>query len=456
MSHTIQERRRPALFERLRGGIYLSMALTGALCLFSCQDSNMKTSAQTPYIEAPARTETAQRRPPIMVESESGAPTIRVAVLKDAKSLRIGSGSSDAVVLNSAGQELLRVPANSEVQFDASAGAVASISIAPLGAAGHPASSQSFTESSLRIESSRDGGAQSLKLNGQDIAPRITLLRPSAQRGITALARLDLEEYLFGVLGGEVPFERWHAEALKAQAIASRSYAYFQIKNNAGEPYDVESTVMSQVFKGGYRSNPILAQAIDATRGQVLTFNGSPFCAYFHSTCGGHTENGGAVFPDQPQARVLRGVNCPYCTQSPNYKWRWVIGKDVLTEKLRSLAPNPPLGQIRGVEFYDASGVIITQSPTPRRVATVRIRHAYGAFDLNGNVFRLAVGARDLKSLLLYQVTERSDALDVSGGGFGHGVGMCQYGSQGMAQSGQTHPTILGMYYPGASLTRMY
>ena len=447
---------------RIRSGMYVSMALSTTLCLFSCQDSNMKTTTAAPAAEIPVRTQQARQRPPIMVEADSGAPIIRVAVLKDAHSLRIASGSSDAVVLNGAGQELLRVPANSEVQFDASAGSVAAISIAPLGAASHAVSNQNFTESTLRIESAHDSGGgagstPSLKLNGQEIAPRITLLRPSAQHGITALARLDLEEYLFGVLGGEVPFERWHPEALKAQAIASRSYAYFQIRNNSGEAYDVESTVMSQVFKGGYRSNPILAQAIESTRGQVLTFNGAPFCAYFHSTCGGHTENGAAVFPDQPQARMLRGVNCPYCTQSPNYRWRWLIGKDVLTEKLRPLAPNPPLGQIRGVEFVDAGGAIIgAQSATPRRAVTVRIRHAYGTFEMSGNAFRLAVGARELKSLLLYQVNDRSDVLEISGGGFGHGVGLCQYGSQGMALAGQTHPTILGMYYPGASLTRMY
>src|SRR5207244_2997314 len=133
--------------------------------------------------------------------------------------------------------------------------------------------------------------------------------------------------------------------------------------------------------------------------GQVLTLNGSPFCAYFHSTCGGHTDDGSIVFPDQPQARMLRGVNCPYCTQSPNYHWRWLIGKDVLTEKLRPVAPKPPLGAIRSIEFYDANGALITQSPTPRRAATVRIRHAYGTFDMSGNAFRLAVGARELKSL---------------------------------------------------------
>ena len=450
---------------RARNGMVFSLALSSMLCLISCQDSNMRTSVHSPPVPdttpaavagtAAGTREQIRRQPPVMVEPDSNAPVIRVAVLKDAKSLRIAAGTSDAVVFNGAGQEVMRVPANSELQFDA-ASSVASINIAQPGPQNVSAGRGAGSDSLLRIECERADGA-TLKLNGQDVAPRITLTRPSAQRGITAIARLDLEEYLFGVLGGEVPFEKWHPEALKAQAIASRSYAYFQLKSNAGEAYDVESTVMSQVFKTGYRSNPILAQAVNSTRGQIMTFNGAPFCAYFHSTCGGHTDNGASVFPDQPQARALHGANCPYCSQSPHYRWRWTIGKDVLTEKLRPVAPNPPMGQVRSVEFIDTNGLAIgPQSGTLRRVATVRIKHQYGTFDMSGNAFRLAVGARELKSMLFYQVTDGSGVIDVNGGGFGHGVGLCQFGSQGMALAGQPCTNILGMYYPGASLTRMY
>ena len=420
----------------------------------------MKTSAHPLPPDAPERTTVARpqqprSQPPFMVETETGAPEIRVAILKDAHTLKIATGASDAIVFNSAGQEVSRLPANSELQFDPSP-SVATILITSSGPVNVSDSAQVSNDGTLRIETPRGSGSP-LKINGQDIASRVTLFRPGPQRGITAVARLDLEEYLFGVLGGEVPFERWHPEALKAQAIASRSYAYYQMKSNANQPYDVESTVMSQVFKPGFRSNPILSQAVNSTHGLIMTYNGAPFSAYFHSTCGGHTENGASVFPDQPQARALHGVNCPYCGQSPSYRWRWTIGKDALTEKLRPVASGAQLGVVRNIEFLDVSGAPIgNQVGAFRRVTTVRVHHAYGTFDLTGNAFRLAVGARDLKSLLLCQVTDRADYLDVSGGGYGHGVGMCQYGSQGMALAGQQYQTILGMYYPGAALTRMY
>jgi stage II sporulation protein D len=444
---------------RIRSGLMLSAALSSLICLFSCQESNMKTSAHPLPPDAPrttnVRPQQQRSQPPFMVETESGAPEIRVAILKDTRTLKIATGGADAVVFNSAGQEVSRVPANTEVQFDPSP-TVASILMTSSGPVNVSDAAPASNDGTLRIEMAHGSGSV-LKINGQDVASRVTLYRAGPQRGITAVARLDLEEYLFGVLGGEVPFERWHPEALKAQAIASRSYAYYQIKSNANQPYDVESTVMSQVFKPGFRSNPILSQAVNSTHGLIMTYNGAPFSAYFHSTCGGHTDNGAAVFPDQAQAKALHGVNCPYCGQSPSYRWRWTIGKDALTEKLRPVATGGQLGQVRGVEFLDVSGMPIgSQIGSFRRVTTVRIRHAYGTFELTGNAFRLAVGARDLKSLLLCQVIDRPDFLDVSGGGYGHGVGMCQYGSQGMALAGQQYQTILGMYYPGAALTRMY
>ncbi len=458
--------RHTSIIERIRSGALLSLALSSLICLFSCQESNMKTTAaptpdvprtsvprEQPRVQSPSPQ--PQPQPPFMVEPDANSPEIRVAILKDVHTLKIGAGSADAVVLNSAGQEVARIPANTEAQFDPSP-TVAAILISSTGPVNVSNSVSPANDGTLRIEAPR-GSTSPLKINGQDIAPRVTLYRPGPKRGITAIARLDLEEYLFGVLGGEVPFEKWHPEALKAQAIASRSYAYFQLKSNAAEPYDVESTVMSQVFKPGFRSNPILSQAVNSTHGLILTYNGAPFSAYFHSTCGGHTENGASVFPDQPQARALHGANCPYCTASPNYRWRWTIGKDALTEKLRPVATGGQLGQIRSVEFLDVSGQPIGPALGAfRRVTTVRIRHAYGAFDLTGNAFRLAVGAKDLKSLLLCQAVDRPDVLDVSGGGFGHGVGMCQFGSQGMAQAGKGYAVILGMYYQGAALTRMY
>jgi stage II sporulation protein D len=454
-----------------RAGIFLAFSIIGLGSLFSCQEANVKTSGPRPETPAPlpspsptsAEPVRVRKTAPYMVEPDANIPEIRVCIFKDVPSIKITSALAEARVTNGAGQELLHLQSGGGVQIDSSPAAPGGMTMSSIGPIAVSAGASGVNDGTIRIESPT---GLPLKINGQDVAPRVTLIRTAGKTGVTAVARLDLEEYLYGVLAGEVPFDRWHPEALKAQAIASRSYAYFQTRNNAAEPYDVESTVMSQVFRAGYKDNPILSAAINSTRGLILTQNGQPISAYFHSTCGGRTENGLSVFPDQPQARALHGAACPYCTQSPNYRWKWVIGKDALTEKLRAACPKPPMGLVRSVEFADASGPIPTltaatavafpESSAMRRATLVRIRHAYGTFEMTGNAFRLAVGARDLKSLLIAQAVDRVEAIEVSGGGFGHGVGMCQFGSQGMAQAGQKYTTILGMYYQGSSLTRMY
>jgi stage II sporulation protein D len=442
------------MMSHARGGAFLALSIIGLGSLFSCQQSGVTSSggridSPPPHEAAPAR-----KVAPYMVEPDTSAPEIRVAIFKDVPSLKVTAAFADARMTNGAGQELLLLPNGGGVQIDSG------LNMSSIGPIAVTSGAQGTPDGTIRIESTSP-----IKINGQDVASKVTLVRSSSGKsGVTAIARLDIEEYLYGVLAGEVPFERWHPEALKAQAIASRTYAYFQIKNNAAEPYDVESTVMSQVFRSGYKDNPILSAAITSTRGLILTQNGQPISAYFHSTCGGRTENGMSVFPDQPQARALHGIACPYCTQSPNYRWKWIIGKDGLTEKLRSSCPKPPMGIVRSVEFMDAAGPIPTLTPatattsdgTMRRATMVRINHMYGSFEMTGNAFRLAVGARDLKSLLIAQVIDKVQAIEVNGGGFGHGVGMCQFGSQGMALAGQKYPTILGMYYQGCALTRMY
>ena len=375
-----------------------------------------------------------------------GAPDIRVAVLKDVQSIRISTGASEARILGQNGIELRRLPANSNFQFSTGPAGL----ILP---GGQIVNDANITVESLALD-------QRLRLNEQEMAPRLIVHRPPPSRmpvsaGMTVIARLNLEAYLEGVLAGEVPVDRWRPEALKAQAIASRSYAYYELKKNVAEPYDVECTVMSQMFCPGGRCNPAAGTALLATQGLVLTINNALFPAYFHSTCGGHTEAGLSVFPDQPAARAVGAAVCAYCAQSPYYRWQAALNKDALEQKLK--AAYPSIGKLLGVEFYDATGSAIeAASGNPRRAASVRVRHTAGVLQLPGNQFRLLAGPRELKSLLFEQVTDRGRMLEISGGGFGHGVGLCQFGSQGLAQAGRTYPEILGLYYPGASLKKMY
>ncbi|MCY3023517.1 MAG: SpoIID/LytB domain-containing protein [Planctomycetota bacterium] len=405
----------------------MAFCVAGLAGLLSCRSSHKST--ETTVRELPTREAVAKA---------TGATDIRVAVLKDAPAVHIAGGKARRI-LNAAGRVVQQPSDDAALDIRPAAGG---LSLNGAAAGG---------ESSLRIESA--SADEPLSVNGQQVARVLRIYCAPRSGALNVIAHLDLDEYLLGVLAGEVPFERWHPEALKAQAITSRSYAFNQMRRSSSEAYDVESTVMSQVFKAGYRNNPVLKAAVSATRGLVLTDNGAPFSAYFHSTCGGHTESGAHVFPEQPALRPLSGVPCSFCTQSPAYRWKLTLSKADLERRLKAASPSSPAGPILRVEFLDAAG---TPVGAQVRAVQVRIHSSGGPWTMPGNQFRLAIGARDLKSLLFEQVTDTGAALEIAGAGFGHGVGLCQWGSQGMAQAGYSYAQILGKYYPGAELTRMY
>jgi stage II sporulation protein D len=283
-------------------------------------------------------------------------------------------------------------------------------------------------------------GVQRIEMNGAPLSRRVTVWA-DGQGGLTTVAWLDLEDYLRGVLAGEVPYRRWAPEALKAQAVVSRSYALYQMKTRQAEPYDVETTTASQVFKLGVGNEPILQRAIDATRGQVVTCNGKLFPAYFHSTCGGTTTEAKRVWPARQTAATLCGTRCAFCKASPAYEWSWQVSK---TELGRRLGLGRPVLTIETVP--DKSG----------RAETVRVRYASGTRTFAGNQFRLLVSARELKSMRWTRVQDTGTQFRFEGRGYGHGVGMCQYGSDGMARAGYSCEQILGLYYPGGELTTLY
>lgn len=302
----------------------------------------------------------------------------------------------------------------------------------------------------LRLEST-----SMLLLASQELARTVDLYREPERGGLlTLVAHIPMERYLAGVLAGEVPYRRWGAEALKAQAIASRSYALYQMQQHAQDPYHVEASVMSQVFKPASEYPAVLTAAVHATRGLVLTCDGRLFSAYFHSTCGGRTAAAVSVFPGQTPLRTLAGVNCPYCTGSPSYRWQASLAKDELTRRLRRCPDlnGQPLDSVQSV-LFTSSGA---SGRDNARAEQVLITHSGGRVTLPANRFRLAIGAGELKSVLIEAATERAEVIEFSGRGFGHGVGLCQYGSQGMAERGLSCEQILGHYYPGGDLTKFY
>jgi stage II sporulation protein D len=352
-------------------------------------------------------------------------PAIRVAIARSQPQVLLTAGLEGAVLSDRAGRAFSRLQPNQQLTVRTNAGSL-----------------QVYTPSgnSACVGCVDVKGAGSVSFNGTPLGRRVTVwAEPSGT--LTVVAWIDIEEYLLGVLAGEVPYKRWAPEALKAQAIVSRSYALHQMKMRAAEPYDVETTEASQVFRMGNTGEPILQTAVNATRGQVVTCGGKLFPAYFHSTCGGATTAAERVFPDRTTAAALRGAPCAFCQHSPSYQWSWQVEKTELGRRLG-------LGQpVLGLEATtDPSG----------RAESVRVRFAGGERTFQGNQFRLAASSRELKSMWWTRVSDGGTFLRFDGRGFGHGVGMCQYGSDGMARAGHSCAEILGLYFPGADLTTLF
>jgi stage II sporulation protein D len=250
--------------------------------------------------------------------------------------------------------------------------------------------------------------------------------------GLYLINELPLEEYVEGVVRSETG-RGWAMEALKAQAVAVRTYVLQRKQVTDTRSYDVTSSVLDQVY-GGRNANTAVAQAVKATQGQILTFDGAPIEALYHSTSGKVTELPEEVF----------GTSHPYlksvesdCTLSPFCLW---------TRRI-------PLGEIeRIMGLKHISQINVLERTQTGRAKDVEIISNPKAVVLKATDLRKTLGWRRLPSTD-FSVTVKGDKAVFEGQGFGHGVGMSQWSSQEMAIAGQKYGDILAHFYPGAELT---
>ncbi len=251
---------------------------------------------------------------------------------------------------------------------------------------------------------------------------------------------LKVDEYLYSVVPGEIP-SSWNMQALKAQAVAARTYAYYHIINNKNSFYDVDSSTKSQVYKGMIKENILTTEAVKSTSGEVISSNFQPILSYFHSTCGGRTIDSKYVWKNSENS-YLRSVKCKFCIKSPYYKWTEKLSLSDIRESLKKKYKN--IGKIKKISFLKKYG----------RVINVRILHTFGTIKLTGNNFRLLFPPKKLKSMFFNSKTYRN-GLILFGRGWGHGVGLCQWGAKGMAEKGANYKAILKFYYTGIKIVKL-
>ncbi|HET7876641.1 MAG TPA: SpoIID/LytB domain-containing protein [Methylomirabilota bacterium] len=327
----------------------------------------------------------------------------------------------------------------------------ADIEVAPLGA-GRPACDRCrgwradvvravWTSNAIEVDGRRAPrfrlwSGRPIRLGGREYGAAIELI--STGGGMAIVNDLPLEDYLVGVLRAEAD-ERWPMEVLRAQAIVARTYAAYHRRLNTMKPYHILASVAHQQFAGRVPAISPMLGAVQETAGQVLRLDGELFPAFYHTECGGHTEDPRLVFATG-NLPALKPVVCPFSAESPHFHWTRDLDVTELSELLRR----------QGVDVGRLIGLEVTERTPSLRVVAVTLRGTRGLARLRGTEFRRMVGYDVIKSTL-FSVAVDDQKARFAGRGYGHGVGLCQWGAKGMAEQGYTAWQILAFYYPGAT-----
>lgn len=266
-------------------------------------------------------------------------------------------------------------------------------------------------------------------------------------KGLTVVNILPLNEYLYGVVPSEMP-SSWHIEALKAQAIAARTYTLKHLGSFKKFGFDVMDTVQSQVYKGAEGESSNSNKAIDQTRGQVMVYNREPIHAYYHSTSGGQTESGHALWAPFPYLKAVRDFD----HKSPKFIWQQTISQTDMKKGLAKMDLH--LGRIRRIEPLNRSQT--------GRIKKIRVIGERGTRTVKAMTFRLKlkinstffnVGGLDSRGRLIADNSwQFPSKFHFVGRGWGHAMGMSQWGARQMALNGSNHQQILKHYYTGIQI----
>ncbi|MEN6520220.1 MAG: SpoIID/LytB domain-containing protein [Armatimonadota bacterium] len=263
------------------------------------------------------------------------------------------------------------------------------------------------------------------------------------KKGILLVNIVDLEDYIRGVLPSEMP-SSFNIEALKAQAVAARTYAWANRGKHKKSNYDLCDSTHCQVYLGADGEKPSTSKAVTETEGLVIEREGHLISAQYSSDCGGITQDGGKPYlvsvSDSPE-----GGGADYCEHDEHC---WTKSWDILEfEKL--IAKSYPA--IRGLK-----SVAVAESGSGNRVEKVELTADSGKIDMSGIQLRAILGNTAIKSTI-FTVKVEDGKVVFNGRGFGHGIGLCQFGANGLAEApnNYTFEQILKHYYRGVEIVRL-
>jgi stage II sporulation protein D len=378
---------------------------------------------------------------------------IRVALSSGVPAVEMGATGDWRLIDEQTGGVLLRVSSSDSWRLEAHAGAVRAVR-----------EGIATPDRTAPLVARPERAGDFVTVNGKRYRGEVVLT--AGDDGLLVANRLHVEDYLRGVVPLEIGRRVSGEEAaVAAQAVAARSYAYVRMTSGQARRYDLVATVQDQVYGGADAETPIADAAVWATRGLIITYAGRAVNAPYHSTCGGSTAEVSEVWYRSRDEPYLKRVSDRigqsdrfYCDPSPRFRWTKTLAREVLTSALeRYLAqyvsvPGGRVGAPRSLE--------VDSKTASGRVAALAVRTDRGRFLVRGNDVRFVMripNGEILNSTYFSVRTERDKGgrlarATFEGGGYGHGIGMCQWGAIGRARAGYDFRSILSTYYPGTTL----
>lgn len=298
---------------------------------------------------------------------------------------------------------------------------------------------RSYEASTVKIKSR----TPSYKINDRTFSGELHITAYKGQ--LVVVNDVPMETYITGLINSEIS-SSWPRESIKAQAVAARTYAVNQIdRTRRARPhalYDIRSTMMDQVYAGAHREDYRSRKMVKDTRGEILRRSGSIFPAFYHSCCGGRTEWAKNVWSNADSAHPIEDR---FCQRSPKRNWNLTIPLSTFRNKLAD-------NDIKIGRILSLSTIPFFDSP---RIDTLIMETDTGIKHVKATTLRRIFGYGKLKSTWL-EVKLDKNHVTFTGKGYGHGVGMCQWGAKGMAEEGYDYKEILKFYYPDAEMAQIY
>ncbi|MDI6641825.1 MAG: SpoIID/LytB domain-containing protein, partial [Elusimicrobiota bacterium] len=279
------------------------------------------------------------------------------------------------------------------------------------------------------------------------------LIKRNKQQSLSVINEIYIENYCNGILPYEADTD-WQLEALKVQAVVSRTYAMKNLGKHNSDGYDFCNNVCCEVYNGADGEKEISNKAVQETRGEVITYNGKLVNIFYHACCAGYTENPKYVWSwSIPVPDYLKGVECSFCKNSPHFSWTKTIDEKTIRNGLIKSGYSD-IVKINSIELYGKT--------TSGRIKDIRIKYKSKKgktkkIVLNAARFRLAVSPFLVKSTKIIAIKKLTkDTFEFSGNGWGHGVGLCQWGAKFMADKGYNYKQIINFYFPKTEIEKLY